>query len=121
MKIVLVIPAQPATQNQERQAALLSCFRDGSLLLEGKDGLKPAQFFMSIKDNFPWGDFLQKMLVAWQLSDYDGVPKEFRPQKRIPQFVLDGILNEPQENQLKILATLRQQGYFSNLPIRRDK
>lgn len=121
MKIVLVIPAQPATHNEERQAVLLSCYRDGSLLLEGKDGKKPAQFFMNFKDNFPWGDFIQKMLVAWQLSDFVGVPNEFKPQKRIPQFVLDGILNESQENQLKILATLRQQGYFGPLPVRRDK
>lgn len=121
MKIVLVISAQPATLFEERQAVLLSCYRDGSLLLEGKDGKKPAQFFMNTSDDFPWGEFIQKMLVAWQLSDYEGVPKEFRPQKRIPQFVLDGITSEPQMNQLKILATLRQQGYFTSLPPRKDK
>lgn len=121
MKIILVIPAQPATLNQERQAVLLSCCRDGSLLLEGKDGKKPAQFYMSIKDNFPWSEFLKKMMVAWQLSDYSGVPNEFKPLKRIPQFVLDEILNETQENQLKVLAALRQQGYFGTLPQRKDK
>lgn len=55
------------------------------------------------------------MLVAWQLGDYQDLPNEFKPQKRIPQFVLDGLLAEPQEIQLKILATLRQQGYFSPL------
>lgn len=121
MKIVLVIPAQPATLFEERQAVLLSCFRDGSLLLEGKDGKKPAQFYMTTDDNFPWSEFIQKMLVAWQLSDYVGVPNEFKPLKRIPQFVIDGIVNEPQINQLKILATLRQQGYFCALPARKDK
>ncbi|MCQ2106472.1 MAG: hypothetical protein MJZ26_11860 [Fibrobacter sp.] len=115
MRLVVVIPAQPATQNEERQAVLFSCHKDGSLLLEGKDGKKPARFFLKPTDNFPWSSFIQKMLVAWQLGDYQDLPNEFKPQKRIPQFVLDGLLAEPQEIQLKILATLRQQGYFSPL------
>lgn len=121
MEIIVVIPPQEATQNQERQGALLKCFRDGSLLIDGKDGKKPAQFYLTPKDNFPWGQFIDKMLVAWQLADMEGIPQEFRPLKRIPQFVLDGILKEPQANQMKILATLRQQGYFCIPPLRRDK
>ncbi|SHK64190.1 hypothetical protein [Fibrobacter sp. UWEL] len=116
MKIVLVIPPQAATQNQERQGSVLGCFRDGSLLIDGKDGKKPAQFYLTPKDNFPWGQFIEKMLVGWQLANMEDIPPEFRPQKRLPQFVLDGILQETQANQLKILATLRQQGYFSPLP-----
>ena len=40
--MVLVISAQPATSNEERLAVLFSCFRDGSLLMEAKDGKKPA-------------------------------------------------------------------------------
>ena len=119
MRIIVIIPAQPATQNEERQATLINCFRDGSLLLEGKDCKKPARFFLTIKDKFPWDQFLSKMLVAWQLGDYQDIPREFKPQKRIPPFVLDGLLAEPQENQLKILATLRAQGYFSALPLRK--
>lgn len=115
MRMVLVIPAQPATSNEERQAVLLNCYRDGSLLLDAKDGKKPAQFFLKVGDVFPWNQFLPKLLANWQLSDFKDVPKEFIPQKRIPEFVLEGILNEPLENQLKVLATLRKQGYFSAL------
>lgn len=113
--MVLVIPAQPATSNEERQAVLFSCNRDGSLLLEGKDGKKPARFSLKPGDRFPWEQFLPKLLVNWQLSDYKDIPKEFVPQKRIPEFVTEGLLGEPPENQLKILATLRKQGYFPPL------
>ena len=118
MKIIVVIPAQKATLNEERQATLFKCFRDGSLLLNGKDLKKPQQFFLSSKDNFPWDQFLPKMLVAWQLGDYEDLPREFKPQKRIPQFVIDGFLNESRENQLKILSVLRSKGYFTALPSR---
>lgn len=121
MRIVIVIPAQPATQNEERQAVLFSCYKDGTLLLDGKDGKKPARFFLKPTDKFPWDEFLQKMLVAWQLGDYQDLPNEFKPQKRIPQFVLDGLQAEPQEMRLKILATLRQQGYFPPLQARKEK
>ena len=61
--MVLVIPAQPATSNEERQAVLFSCNRDGSLLLEGKDGKKPARFSLKPGDSFPWEQFLPKLLV----------------------------------------------------------
>jgi len=118
LKMVLVIPAQPATSNEERQAVLFSCFRDGSLLLDAKDGKKPARFYLKPSDLFPWDQFLPKLLVNWQLSDFKDIPKEFRPQKRIPEFVLEGILKEPLETQLKILATLRAQGYFPPLKAR---
>jgi hypothetical protein len=113
--MVLVIQAQPATSNEERQAVLFSCYRDGSLLLEAKDGKKPARFFLKLCDTFPWEQFLPKLLVNWQLSDYKDIPKEFKPLKRIPEFVTEGLLKEPLENQLKILATLRAQGYFPAL------
>lgn len=97
---------------------LFSCFRDGSLLLDAKDGKKPARFYLNPSDLFPWDQFLPKLLVNWQLSDFIDIPKEFRPQKRIPEFVLEGILKEPLETQLKILATLRAQGYFPPLKAR---
>ena len=48
MRMVLVISAQPATSNEERQAVLFSCFRDGSLLMEAKDGKKPLGLFRNI-------------------------------------------------------------------------
>ncbi|MCF0223210.1 MAG: hypothetical protein HUK20_02990 [Fibrobacter sp.] len=115
MQIVLVIPPQPATQNEERQAALLSCFRNGSLLLQGTDFKKPAQFILKPNDSFPWKDFIQKMIVAWQLGDYSGLPREFTPQKRIPAFVIEDLPKEHIQNQLKVLATLRSQGYFPQL------
>ncbi len=114
--MVLVIPAQPATSNEERQAALFCCYKDGSLLLEEKDGKKPARFFLKRGDIFPWDQFLPKLLANWQLSDYKDVPKAFIPQKRIPEFIIEGFLKESLENQLKILATLRSQGYFPALP-----
>ena len=98
---------------------LFCCYRDGSLQLEGKDMKKPQRFFLSPKDIFPWDQFLPKMLVAWQLGDYQDLPREFKPLKRIPQFVLDGFLNEPLANQLKILSTLRTQGYFPTLPTKK--
>lgn len=113
--MVLVIPAQPATQNMERQAVLSCCYRDGSLLLEGKDGQKPPRFFMKAGDKFPWDQFIPKLLANWQLSEYKDVPREFKPQKRIPGYVLEGILQETEANQLKVLATLRKQGYFPPL------
>lgn len=116
MDVIIKIPAQPATSNEERLAALSLCFRDGSLLLTGRDAKKPAQFTLKPADNFPWGVFLDKLLVAWQLGDYSDIPLAFRPQKRIPQFVIDGFPNESVPNRLKILATLRSQGYFLPLP-----
>lgn len=119
MQLVLTIPAQPATQMKERQAALLACYRDGTLLLDARDYEKPARFYLTPKDVFPWGQFLAKMLCAWQLGDYSDVPPQFKPQKRIPQFVVDGFPAEPLENKLKILATLRTQGYFPALTARK--
>lgn len=116
MKIIVVIPPQAATDNQERLGSVLRCFRDGSILIDGRDRKKPAQFYLTPRDNFPWGQFIEKILVGWQLANMEDIPPEFRPLKRLPQFVLDGILQETQPNQLKILATLRQQGYFCELP-----
>lgn len=117
--MVLIIPAQPATQNRERQAVLFSCFRDGSILMDAKDGQKPPRFYLKSSDKFPWDQFIPKLLVNWQLSAYKDLPREFKPLKRIPDFVLQGILQENEANQLKILATLRSQGYFLPLPLRK--
>ncbi len=115
MSLILTIPAQPATQMMERQAALFACYKDGSLLLDSLDYKKPARFTLTQSDVFPWDEFIGKMLYAWQLGDYRDLPQQFRPQKRIPQFVLDGLPQEPTAIKLKILATLRQQGYFPAL------
>ena len=119
MSLILTIPAQPATQMTERQAALFACYKDGSLLLDSLDYKKPARFTLTQSDVFPWDEFIGKMLYAWQLGDYRDLPQQFRPQKRIPQFVLDGIGKEPTASKLKILATLRQQGYFPTLTNRK--
>ena len=116
MDIIVKIPAQPATSNEERLAALSYCFRDGSLLLTERDKKKPAQFTLKPTDVFPWGDYLEKLLVAWQLGDYKDIPLAFQPQKRIPQFVIDAFPAESVQNRLKALATLRSQGYFLPLP-----
>ena len=119
MSLILTIPAQPATQMMERQAALFACYKDGTLLLDSLDYKKPARFTLTQSDVFPWDEFIGKMLYAWQLGDYRDLPQQFRPQKRIPQFVLDGIGKEPTASKLKILATLRQQGYFPTLTNRK--
>lgn len=119
MQLILDIIAQPATHNENRQAALFACYKDGSLLMDGRDGKKPGHFTLTRSDHFPWKTFIDKLLIAWQLADMSDVPPQFRPQKRIPQFILDGMPNESEENQLKILATLRKQGYFPALPERR--
>lgn len=66
-------------------------------------------------DKFPWTEFIEKLLAAWKLSDYSDVPKAFKPVKQIPQFVIEGLPNEPVPQQLKILAALRSQGYFAPL------
>ena len=119
MQLVLTIPAQPATLMKERQAALFSCYRDGTLLLDSRDGMKPARFYLTAGDTFPWEEFIGKLLYAWQLSDYEGIPAAFRPKKRIPQYVIDELPAEPTANKLKVLATLRSQGFFPALPTRK--
>ena len=115
MQLVLEIPAQEATQGVQRQGSVFSCHRDGSLVIEARDGLKPARFALTSTDTFPWEQFLQKLLIAWQLGDMEDVPAAFRPKKRLPDFVLEGFAQEPKDNQLKILSTLRKQGYFPAL------
>ena len=115
MQLVLEIEAQPATLGVARQGILTSCYRDGSLVVESRDGLKPAHLSLTPADKFPWDQFLPKLLLAWQLGDMEDVPTAFRPQKRLPDFVLEGFGNEPLENQLKILSTLRKQGFFPKL------
>ena len=115
MQLILNIPAQRATEGAQRKAAVLACFKDGSLLLDARDNLKPARFTMRPTDNFPWPEFIEKLLAAWQLCDYSDVPEAFKPIRQIPAFVIEGILSEPVPQQLKILATLRSQGYFAPL------
>lgn len=116
MQLILEIPAQDATNHIMRQAALYSCFKDGSLLLDARDNLKPARFLLKPTDKFPWSEFLEKLLAAWQIGDYEDVPQPFQPQRQIPPFIIEGFLKEPLSQQLKILATLRTQGYFPPLP-----
>lgn len=101
-------------------AAVIACYKDGSLLLDARDNLKPARFTLHPSDIFPWSEFIEKLLVAWQLCDYSDVPEAFRPIKQIPSFVIEGILKEPTPQQLKVLATLRSQGYFAPL-VQKDK
>ena len=115
MQLVLEIEAQPATLNVARLGILSSCHRDGTLFIESTDGIKPARFVLTPNDKFPWSQFLAKLLIAWQLGDMEDVPAAFRPQKRLPEFVLEGFGREPVQNQLKILSTLRKQGFFPKL------
>ena len=115
MQLILNIPAQKATEGASRKAAVIACYKDGSLLLDARDNLKPARFTMFPSDNFPWTEFIEKLLAAWQLCDYSDVPEAFKPIKQIPTFVIEGLPNEPVPQQLKVLATLRSQGYFPPL------
>lgn len=115
MLINLRIPAQPATQNEERLANLTDCYKDGSLLLTERDNKKPAQFTLKSTDIFPWNDFLERLLISWQQADYSDIPAAFQPKKRIPQFVIDAFPKESVPSKLKILATLRSQGFFKPL------
>ena len=115
MQLILDIPAQKATDNAPRKAAVLACYKDGSLLLDARDNLKPARFTLTSADNFPWALFIEKLLAAWQLSDYSDVPEAFKPIKQIPTFVIEGLPSEPVPQQLKVLATLRPHGYFAPL------
>lgn len=116
MQLILDIPAQPATNNEKRQAALYLCFKEGSLLLDARDNLKPARILLKPTDKFPWSEFLEKLFAAWQLGDYEDVPPPFKPQKQIPTFVIEDFFKEKLAQQLKILAVLRTQGYFPPLP-----
>ena len=115
MQLILNIPAQEATKNAARMAAVIACYKDGSILLDARDNLKPARFTIHPCDNFPWTDFIEKLLAAWQLCDYSDVPEAFKPIKQIPTFVIEGLPNEPVSQQLKVLAALRSQGYFAPL------
>ena len=115
MQLILDIPPQKATNDKLRKAALFACYKDGSLLLDARDNLKPARFTMLPTDNFPWHEFIEKLLIAWQLCDYSDVPEAFKPLKQIPYFVIEDILKEPVPQQLKVLAALRMQGYFAPL------
>ena len=115
MQLILNIPAQQATNNEARKAAVIACYKNGSLLLDARDNLKPARFIMNPSDNFPWTEFIEKLLAAWQLCDYSDVPDAFKPIKQIPTFVIEGLPLEPISQQLKVLASLRSQGYFAPL------
>lgn len=115
MQLILEIPAQKATNDTLRKAAVRACYKDGSLLLDARDNLKPATFTLFPSDNFPWTQFIEKLLAAWQLCDYSDVPEAFKPIKQIPAFVIEGLPREPVPQQLKVLATLRSQGYFAPL------
>ena len=115
MQLILNIPAQKATEGASRKAAVIACYKDGSLLLDARDNLKPARFTMLPSDNFPWTEFIEKLLAAWQLCDYSDVPEAFKPIRQIPTFVIEGLPSEPVSQQLKVLATLRSQGYFAPL------
>lgn len=103
------------TDGASRKAAVIACYKDGSLLLDARDNLKPARFTMHPSDNFPWTEFIEKLLAAWQLCDYSDVPEAFKPIKQIPTFVIEELPSEPVSQQLKVLATLRSQGYFAPL------
>ena len=94
MEIVLQIPAQPA-------------------VAEARDAKLPAQIHFTENDNFPWGEFLQKVAVMWQLSQNDSIPKGFRLKKKLPQSIVDLLPKVDSKDALNVLKQLGSAGFFS--------
>ena len=116
MEIILEIPPQSSTHQIPRLAKVIQVFENGGVLLEGRDGHKPAQFRLQPRDSFPWLLFFQKVCVAWELSSLQAIPYEYRPLRRIPQEIVDIIPKVNEKEALKIIETLRTKGFLPKLP-----
>lgn len=115
MEIILEIPPQEETRFISRQVVLLAAYDNGSMLLEGRDFQKPERFHLTSQASFPWYSFFQKVFVAWHLSSIKSLPKAFRPQRRIPQNILDSISKLPENALLKVIQELRNHSYLPPL------
>lgn len=116
MEIVLEIEPQKATQFVKRHAVISQCFQDGTLVLEARDALKPAQVLLKKHDVFPWISFFKRLKVAWWLSNSTAIPYAFRLQKRLPEDLLLKMDKLSPKDLLHVFATLRQEGFFPPLP-----
>ena len=113
MDLILQIPAQPATCYIPRQMMLVGLDFQNSVIAEAKDGKIPAEIRFTENDPFPWGDFLQKLAVAWNLSRNDAIPKIFQVKKPLPHEVVELIPQVPAESARRLLEELGKAGYFS--------
>lgn len=113
MEIILQIPAQAATLNEPRLMTLLSVDFQNAAVCEARDAKLPAQIRFTEADTFPWGDFLQKIAVMWQLSQNESIPKAFRLKKTLPQSIVDIIPEVSPKDALDVLKQLGKAGFFS--------
>lgn len=118
MELILEIAPQKATNLKKRLAVLEQCFQDGSLLLNARDGKKPAQFTLTPEDDFPWEAFFKKLRVLWWASSHESIPYAFRLQKRVSEELLNQMDFLKGQDLLKALAALRANKYFPPLPKR---
>lgn len=116
MPILLEIPAQKATQNEVRVAAMVACDRQGFIRFEAYDKKSPRTFTLPPGCTFPWKQFFLKLRIAWFRSANADIPPAFRLQRKIDEQLLDEIASQPEENLPQIFAALRKAGYFCALP-----
>ena len=93
-------------ESVERQAA-------SAAIAEARDSILPAEIHFSERDAFPWGDFLQKLAILWQLSRNDSIPKEFQLKKPLPPKIVELIPQIPSNKALEVLKKLGSNGFFS--------
>jgi hypothetical protein len=86
---------------------------DGKVLLEARDGLKPALVRLEARA-FPWNDFSVFLVQSWRVSG--PVPFLFKPARRIPEEIINALLKASQDDAREILRTLRKNGFLP--PIR---
>ncbi|MDD7299076.1 hypothetical protein SAMN05720469_10525 [Fibrobacter intestinalis] len=113
MELILQIPPQAATNNIPRQMTLVRMGYPDVAIAEARDSILPAEIHFSERDAFPWGDFLQKLAILWQLSRNDSIPKEFQLKKPLPPKIVELIPQIPSNKALEVLKKLGSNGFFS--------
>lgn len=116
MPILLEIPAQKATRNEARVAAMVACDKQGFIRFEAYDKKSPRIFILPPGSELPWKQFFLKLRIAWFRSANADIPPAFRLQRHIDEQLLNEIAAQPEENMQRIFAELRKAGYFSALP-----
>lgn len=112
MELILQIPAQPATRNEQRQMVLTGLDFLQSVTLEARDSKLPSRLILP-KEKFPWAQFLQKLSVAWKLSRNDAIAPEFRLQKKLPD-IFEGLIPQLSDKEsLELLERLGKARFFS--------
>lgn len=104
LAITLNIPPQPP-----RRVVLRNLLSTGMAVVEGVDGLKPAQYEVHGSD-FPWADYLPLVYRAWRHNQK--VPEPFKPLRRIPEPIFDQLIQIPLSEQMQVLKALRKGGFL---------